>query len=169
MNKEAVKTMKRQQFIDMVNGFVSPVMFSMDVKTEVDMRKTGNPFIGTTKTNTVSGCLNGDYESMVNRELVREGKEAEFVAQPRKWGKWENNWIVHNGKYYLQLKVQSTGTPTYEFGGQVIEKTVLEPFMPQRADPKTQEDVEKKIILRDYKLENVQRVRLMGEVIEFED
>jgi hypothetical protein len=127
------------------------------------MRKTNNPYVGATKTVSLSGVLNFDYENSVNRQLEREGKEANFESQGRSWGQREGNLIEHNGNYYLQIKVQGTSDSVFRYNGVEIEKAVLEPFLQESSKPHTQEALEKEVVVRDVKLENVRAIRIAGE------
>ena len=158
-----MKTITKKELIEKMNTVKGATILSVDVLTAPRMRKTDNPYMGATKVVTLSGITNFDYQNSVNNQLVREGKEPEFVSQKRTWGERQENWIVHNGNYYLQLKVQGSSTPVYRFNDEVIEKDVLQPFLQEPHKPHTQDTLEAEVVVRDIKLENIRCIRAFGE------
>lgn len=151
---------------------------SVDCVTEPKMNKGGNPFYGNVlKVQTLNGLVGFVYENAVNNQLAREDNENafEFVAHERKWGKLmdNRNLVEHTPKgatepkYYIQLKVQSTGGhPRYlnKRTGQEINVEELRPYLPERRKVGTQEAVglEKEVIVRDIELGNVKGIRMDG-------
>ena len=158
-----MKTISRTELIQKLNEIKGATFISVDITSEPRMRKTGNPYMGATKTLSLSGAFNFDYENSVNAQLEREGKEANFESQGRSWGKREGNLIEHKGNYYIQLKVQGASDPVFRFNGVEIEKSVLEPFLQESHKPHTQDELEKEVVVRDVKLENVKAIRVAGE------
>jgi len=49
--------------------------------------------------------------------------------------------------------------------GAPIEKSAIEEFLPKKRESSTQDQLDKKIILRDIKLENILSMRFQGENI----
>ena len=142
-----MKPITKKELIDLINKIKGVTFVSVDVQTEPKMRKTDNPYLGTTKLVTLSGAINYDYENSVNNQLLREGKEANFIVSPRKWGEHANNWIEYKNDYYLSIKVENYSEPVFIYNGNKIDKELLEPFLQKSKDPKTQENLEKKVIL----------------------
>jgi len=95
---------------------------------------------------------------------VREGLDNDFSAFPRKWGKRivGTPLVEHNGKYYLEMKVQSAAA-TYILGGEEIPVSDLIPYFPKKSA--SRQGVEKEVILRDYALENIKGIRYGGQTI----
>lgn len=138
---------------------------SVDAVTEPDMRKTGNPYYGRVmKHCTMNGLIGFDYENAVNNQAKREGLDAEREAHPRKWGELtpDRLFVTHKGAYYLQMKVQTASDPVYFMDGKEIAVDILKPFMPVKKASSTQAGLEKEIIVRDVKLENVKGMRFNG-------
>lgn len=159
-----MKTVTRDELVKLIDSEKGSEMVAIHVTTEPTMRKTGNPYVGTVKHQSLSGVIGYDYENSVNNQLVREGKEADFVAQPRSWGvRLDNRWVMHKEERYLTIKVQGAGPATYTLNGTEIEIEKLKPFIPEKKHASTQDDIEKKVIHRDIKLSNVEAITMKGE------
>ena len=140
-------------------------------RTELDkkMRKTGNPLIGKgfTKVSRVNGMIGWHYANAVNNQRKREGLEADFVVQPRKWGtRIEGTPLVeHKGAFYLELKVEKSLGHRYEDsdGNEIDDNTVskIKSFLPVKKQAATQQ-TEKEIVLRDYKLDTILSITYRG-------
>lgn len=144
---------------------------SLDIVTDPKMRKTANPFLGAMKHNTVSGLVGFKYGNSVNNQAGREDNEADmdFVAQPRKWGERVGHMVEHKGQWYVELKVQSTNTPTFWKDGKQVTGEDLESlktFIPTKRAPSTQDHLETKVIVRDIKLSSIQRIRIGGVTLD---
>ena len=157
-----MKTITKKELIELVNGIKGTTFISADIASEPKMRKTDNPYLGATKVTTLSGAINFDYESSVNNQLDREGKEADFKAAPRSWGQHVDNWIEHKGNYYLPIKVQGHSDPIFIHEGNKIDKEVLKPFLYESHKPHTQEELDKEVVVRDVKIENIRVIRILG-------
>ena len=158
-----MKTITKTELIEKLNAIKGTTFISLDMVTAPRMRKTGNPYMGATKTVSLSGAFNFDYENSVNNQLEREGKEANFESQGRAWGQREGNLIEHKGVHYVQLKVQGSSEPVFRYEGKEISKDVLEPFLQESHKPHTQESLEKEVVVRDVKLDNIKAIRVAGE------
>jgi len=137
-------------------------------------RNTGepNPFeeIGIVKVGTMAGLIGCSYENGVNNQLGREDKELVFEAKSRKWGELMDNkvMVVHTPKgketkYYLQMLVKSARTPIYTDGTETIPVAELRGVLPTKSEPKTQDALDKKVILRDIAIDNIKVIRIGGE------
>jgi hypothetical protein len=153
----------KQELIDKINDIKGNTFVSIDIKSELRMRKTDNPYLGAEKIVRLSGAINFDYTNSVNSQLTREGKEATFEAKPRKWGTRVGNWITHNNNHYLNVKVQDSSEPIYLFNEAVIAKKKLEQWLQVSSKPKTQETLETEVVVRDIKIDNIKIIRMMGE------
>lgn len=168
-----MKVINKVDFVKMFDEKKGAIMLAVSLETVPSMRKTDNPYInGTTKTVSLSGITGFDYENVVNMQLMREGKEPIFDANPLPWGKHDNAYIISNldkktgkTKFYVQMKVQGSSDPVYRHNGEYIEKVVLEPFLPKRTMSATQEDVEldKEVVVRTVSVDNIKTVRMGGE------
>lgn len=140
----------------------------IDYVAPVTMTKTGNPYLGNTvtKSSSVTGLFGFDYESNVNAQLVREGKAANFDAQGRSWGENMGKGIIRNpknGEISLQLRMDNKPSElVYRIDGEIVEKTVLEPFLPKKSPNKSQ-GTDKEIKIGTYKLDRIKAIRMNGE------
>ena len=67
-------------------------------------------------------------------------------------------------KNQLECKVEKTFEVNYFLeNGAPIEKSAIEEFLPKKRESSTQEELTKKVILRDVKLENILSMRIQGE------
>jgi len=117
------------------------------------------PYSNVSKVSRTNGMMNFDYEKAVNRQLVREGKEDNFEAVERKWGKHITRGIIeHKGKYYLQLKVQNAIESVYLQNDERVE--IDKGYLPKQS---TKQGVKKEVIVRDYSLDNISSIKIGGE------
>lgn len=115
------------------------------MRTDARLRKRNNPFGKVRKVSVINGFLNFDYQASVNRQLEREGKEADFKTQ--------GNWFEHIAdstraivrrkqnpeQLYLQVKSEHAITSKYVGAdGNEIERAALEAagVLPKRYVPK---------------------------------
>jgi len=150
------------------------------------------PLAGLVKVSTVNGMINFNYENAVNRQRSREGNDEVFEAVSRKWGRrlyetpenetrrnprhlpfvaknWKEETIsvdefneIPNDELYLEMKVENSGDYIYMLNGVEIPKEQVAPYLPKKKEGERQE-VEKTVILRDYKIENVEQITIDGE------
>lgn len=160
-----METITRQQMIDALNGMKGARIISIVTMVDARLRKTDNPFQGVRKISGVNGVINWNYEKAVNRQREREGTEGNFEAHPRKWGQRIEGtpFVAHKDELYLELKVESTDTPTYvDSAGNVIEKEKIKAFLPTQSSNAEHQGVEKEIILRDYKVSGITQITYGG-------
>jgi hypothetical protein len=155
---------------------VGATAISADIKSEPKMNKRGNPFfgIGVTKSVTLSGIIGGQYSNAVNNQLGREDKGLDFVAQVPTWFRYvEGSNIIGRNKndirgdetdaLYFAMKVQTSTKPVYRYAdGRIIATDEIKPFLQKSSAPKTQADLEKKVIWRTPKFASVQSIRMGG-------
>lgn len=136
--------------------------------TDPRMRKRGNPYIGRVqKRSTVNGAIGWIYQNSVNRERARENLEPDFEAFPRKWGQRIKGtpFVEHKGKTYLELKVERAISTEYLLDGEVVDKSVIEEWLPKRKPEGERQEVDRPIILRDYDLANIKAITFDGVTI----
>lgn len=164
------KFVTKSELVETVKTVKGSSAISVEVETEVDMRKTGNPYIGAIKLNTVAGLIGFDYETGVNNLLGKEDKPMEFKAQAHKWAvPTDSKNLVANKdgtKLYLRIKVQSAGTPTFFFNGEKIEKALLAPFIPEHKKPATQAALDGEYVVRTYALDSIRSMKILGDELE---
>jgi len=123
------------------------------------------------KVGIMGGLIGCRYANRVNNQLGREDKDLNFRAQPRKWGTlMDNRVLVHHinkqgeENYYIEMHVLSSQRPIYLWGDTEINVEELRHYLPKKDAPHTQENLEKKIVLRDVKLSNIKRIKIGGEL-----
>jgi len=162
-----MKAVTKSALLETLESVNSCQAVSINTLTDVKMNKIGNPFYGrVTKASTVNGLIGFSYGNAVNNQLGREDKELDFKPHERKWGVRDGVLIRHKGKNYVELKVQSVSSTVYFLDGEEIELAELGDWVKKRKAPKSQEGIEKKIILADYNLDGIVSMRLMGEAYE---
>jgi hypothetical protein len=120
---------------------------------------------GVTKRTKYNVLLNSIYSNMVNNQLVREGKEADFKAKPN-WFEpvydTNNGSIVRNKnkKEDLFLKVAVNSAETFEYFVNGIEATpdqleTIKKFREVSKKP-TNQGTEKPIIIRTISMEGIE-------------
>src|SRR6185312_11339306 len=106
----------------------------------------------------------------VNAQRERENLEPDFIAEPRKWGERLPNFPlvrhVKDGveKLYLEMKIQRSLHHRYILDNHKaigIENDLITACLPIRAESSRQQ-LEKEVILRDYELSNIKRIRING-------
>jgi hypothetical protein len=120
---------------------------------------------GITKRTKYNVLLNAVYSNMVNNQLVREGKEADFKAKPN-WFEpvydTNNGSIVRNKnkKEDLFLKVAVNSAETFEYFVNGVEATAdqletIKKFKEVSKKP-TNQGTEKPIIIRTISMEGIE-------------
>jgi len=166
----------------------SATIATLETETIPDMvkkdriTKEPNPWSGrVTKQSRVNGIVGAwNYTNSVNNQRVRESNaetvaevEAvpEFTAEPRSWGeRLPNTGLVKHGEnYYVEIKVQRAIETTYMVDGRPAtseELSDIKRYLPQKTEG-TRQEVEKPVILRDYKVDSIKSVRINGQNVEF--
>lgn len=141
----------------------TPATFLADTKQ--DMRKTNNPYANEiVKRQKSNVFINFNYQNSVNKALTKEGKEADFEAQPRKWGQRVPGTplVLHNGKYYLEARYLGNEPKIEYFHKNLpIEKQLFEEFIPEKKSSGNQ-GLEDEVIIRDFKISNIREIQFGG-------
>lgn len=141
---------------------------TITVKTFPRMVNKENPYYNLIyKLAKVNGMINCNYESMVNRQRIREGKDPDFEALKRSWGirMTGTPLVLHKNKQYLEIKVQGS---EYEYryisSDKLVNKDSVNPFILTSSTARQQLD--NPVILRDYSLENIKGIAVEGKFFE---
>jgi hypothetical protein len=165
---ETVKIVNYMDMVRVLMGVKGATPATFIAVTPVKMNKTNNPYFDKVyKTQTSNVFINFDYAASVNRALVKEGKDADFVAQPRKWGeKLPGTPIVfHKNEYYLEARfLNNEPKVDYTFEGNPIDKAVFESYMPNRSSDsiKEHQGLENEVVIRDFKIRNIYQIKVNG-------
>jgi hypothetical protein len=104
--------------------------FALTVKTvTVPDTRSNCPFDNLTKVSIVNGMGGWIYENSVNNQRVREEKEPDFSAYPRRWGERLRGtpFVTYQDKLYLELKVQKRLEEQYFSGQQSVGLDIIGP------------------------------------------
>lgn len=133
--------------------------------TEPKMNKRNNPYYGRVQkiTYMLNVMLGYNYENVVNNQLEREGKTANFVAEAPKGREWDMFPYIlkstsNNEQMYLRTTMgKATKTKSiYVIDGKIAsddDVIAIKRFIPQSSNTNQGTDVE--IVVRDFKLENI--------------
>jgi hypothetical protein len=145
------------EFRDNLLKMKGSTIVTLHTDTKPAMIVTGNPYVAARKRSTVNGVINWIYETVVNRQRIKEELEPNFKAFPRKWGQRIKGTplVEHKGNFYLEMKVEKSHAHYY-IGTEPLESNLVIPFL--RPLGKSRQGVEKEIILRDYALESIKGI-----------
>jgi len=168
----------------MLRGLNKPLIVTLLTDVEPEMvkkdreTKEPNPFLGRVrKASRVNGIIGAwNYTNSVNNQRVRESdaetvEEVEavptFEALPRTWGERLTGTALvhHKGQHYVEIKVERAIETVYMVDGREATEAEVEQikrYLPKKTEGARQE-VEKVIVLRDYKLESIKGLRVHGE------
>lgn len=169
--KQIVK-MKKAEFMAFVRGLNGAQMAHVISLGESGLLKTGNPYKNALKRSDFIGNVGADYERSVNNQLMREGKEPEFIAEKRLWGERLDRFFVHHkGNFYLTVKVNRDADNKAEYideTGNVIPFEAVKPFIPVRAPSNTQaeHEIDKEVMPRDVRLDRIESIAIGGKLIK---
>jgi len=149
-------------------NFKGHSLIGLTILTDARLLKRGNPYGKVLKKTRLLANIGFHYSNSLDNQAKREGKEIDFQVKPRQWGKRLDNCalVEHKGKHYLECKVEKTFEVNYFLeNGAPIEKSAIQEFFPKRSESSTQDELDKKVILRDIKLENILSMRIGQENI----
>jgi hypothetical protein len=158
------KILTRDELTAILSAVKGATFSTITTRTEPKLLKTNNPFIGIRKVSRVNVTIGFNYQNSVNNQREREGSEADFESLPRKWGQRIKGTplVSHNGNMYLEAKVEKSLDHMYiNAQGQNVPDDLIAPFLPKHGE--TRQDLEKEIILRDYKIDSIIAIKMNGE------
>jgi len=173
---ESILTISTVELEKFFRGVSRPTIVTLLTVTEPALRKADNPYFGRVhKFTRVNGVVGFSYQNSVNNQRQREAspdtiEEAEavptFHALPRKWGQRIQGTalVEHKDSVYVEVKVEKIVDHFYTVDGKLVgEKQFdeIESFL-QKKSPSARQEVEREVVLRDYKIENVKAVRVAG-------
>jgi hypothetical protein len=172
--------MKKIDFVNSLLNKKGADFITFSALTEVKVNKSAviggikqtNPFFGRiAKESTVNAQINFNYENAVNNRREKEGSDRDFQTAGLKWGnKNHNNSIVYNnGQWYLQVRVLKGYGTRYFVDGKETPKSEIEAYLPVKKEGSGRQGVEDEIIIRTYKLDNINSITMNGSVVQIED
>jgi len=127
------------------------------------------PFGSLNKVSCFQANLGFHYTNSLDNQAAREGKTVEFDVKPRRWGsRIDKTCLVeHKGQYYIEAKPEKSFSVKWiAENGRILSKDEVEPYFKTRSESATQESLDKKVILRDYKVENVMEITMDNETYQ---
>lgn len=106
------------------------------------------------------------YENMVNRRLLKEGKNLEtFKVGSRTWGKRVENTpiVTHEDKEYLEVIFLSPGKVRYELDGVSIDSSKIV-GLPTKSTA-TQGGLDNTVVIRTFSKESITKIKIGGYTI----
>jgi len=165
--------MSAQEFVNMLierHGATALTLHSTtDQKSKLRaafLRENGPVF----KQSRTNGMINYRYEDSVNRQRVREGKEADFEVSERTWGERVpfTPFVTHHGRLYVTMKVQSAKTPKYVDGpgedANEIDKPAAEHWYARSNS--SRQDVDDEIIHREFRIDHLTAVTMQSQTFK---
>ena len=171
------ETITSQEFNQLLLGVKGATPVTLVTETEPPCYK-GSPSI--TKRSEVNGFLQANYEKSVNRQLEREGKEADFKAQGLPWGISLNETclIVNESKKdgtprsYVRIQVQNTKDPKYFIDGKEVSPEDVKQYLRPKSKSSRQ-GTDKQVLPRNYQVTpgacNVKAIAINGRKIAIRD
>lgn len=164
------------ELVDVLSKIKGATPATFIAETVEDMNKKNNPFHNrVTKVQKSNVFINFDYAGAVNRALVKEGKEPDFVPKPRVWGVHitgtdgnRTPLISHikedEEKVYLECRFLGNEPKVdYKLDGEPTEKVVFETYMkPKKEEGASQVGLEEKIIIRTFDISNICEITFGG-------
>jgi len=144
---------------------------SLSAVSDPRLKKRNNPYAGrVAKITECTGVINWTYGRTVNRQRKREGKKQDFEAKQRAWGiRVKHTPLVSHVPagggdvlIYLEVKVQHRSWKFVDTTDLVqIPEADLKSWLP--AIKQSRQDVDRDVILRDYRLDHIGEIRIAGE------
>jgi hypothetical protein len=155
-------TITQSELLELLKNVKGNTFATITSRTEPAQKKESPFKHSLEKLSRVNICLGFHYSNSVRNQEIREGMEGDFQAKPRKWGQRiaGTPLVEHKGKFYLEAKIERSMGQLYLNNNKIINKNEINPFLKELTKPATQEHLEKIVILRDYSLENIKRIRI---------
>lgn len=158
-------TVTKDELVSILMKRKGATIVSIKAETDARLRKKGNPHGSCHKITQLTGMIGWNYSNSINNQRAREGHVEHFVAQPRPWGTRITGTplVEHNGKYYLEVKVEHVLDVTYvrDVDGNIVTYGDIENFLPlKRVNERA--ETEKNIYPTDYAVENIKNIKIDG-------
>lgn len=172
----------RPDFVKVMDNVSRGTIVRVKSRTPVRMNKTGNPYFGEVyKTSEGIGMIGNVYESRINNNLEKEGKDKDFVVGRNKVGVHKNRVIVTNTKTDKKTGVVTTKDHfmyewffekphrrSFDFQGNPIDKKLFESWLVQTNGYYTQ-PTDRKVLVLQPELTNILEVTYQGTIYELTD
>lgn len=154
-----MKTLTRPELVELLKNVKGSTFCSIETET-VPKTKKGCP-LNLKRLSKVSGCIGFNYTNSVNTQRAKEGLSEDFKAVARVWGNRIQNTplVEHKGNNYLEVKVQSATSDFFANSARIS----LDKIKQWLYNSETRQGLDKEVIVRDYKIENITRIKINKE------
>jgi hypothetical protein len=159
-------TMTSNELTQMLLKRKGSTIVSLKACTDARLRKRNNTIGDCWKLANILGMIGWDYANSINNQRAREGHTEHFEAFPRPWGKRIKGTplVEHNGKYYLEVKVERIlGEVTYvrASDGEPVTYDAISMFLPEKRI-NARAETKKNIYPTDYAIESIREIKIDG-------
>lgn len=146
-----------QQLLEILVKQKGATFATIVAETEPKVKKDC-PYKPVKKLTRVNVTINGNYESMVNRQRARENKETDFQSMPRAWGERLSGTpiITHKGNYYLSAKPEKYFESQFFHNGKPVDENNIKPYF--YAKSAGRQGTEKEVKERDFKFSSIREL-----------
>jgi len=119
--------------------------------------------------------IGANYENAVNNQLVREGKEDDFVSQPLPWGEWVGDTmkvIHHNDNFYLRYYTDMSANSAsseriYHYAdGKLLTSEEIDLLFAEYMSPVSEDsgrqETDKAVKPKNVKMDGIMKVKFGG-------
>ena len=157
------------ELVELLKNFAGTSFAGLQTLTNARAKKTGNPFPEKTilKETDLLANLGFHYSNSLVNQAKRENVSTEFHVQRRVWGERiiGTPLVEHKGNFYLEAKCEKVfSSRLVDIYGDEISREDALPFLPVRKESSTQNRLEKKIILRDFRLDSIKKFAFDGKI-----
>ena len=155
----------QNQLETILRGISTPTPVEVVAVTNVEMKLTGNPYLGAMKRQVSNVVIGSNYAASVNMQRGMEGSEMNFQASKPVWGtKIPNSCLIeHKGNIYVEAEFLKVKETEFSWNGESIRRESLEKYMPKEYSSKSHQGVEtREIIYRRFKLASIKEIKLNG-------
>jgi len=159
LKEKKMKTITRSELVSMLENVSGNTFVNIETET-IPKTKKGCSF-NLKRLSSISGCIGFNYTNSVNHQRQKEGLSEDFKAVARVWGnRIKGTPIVeHKGKKYIEVKVQSATSDFFSNSTRIS----LDKVIPWLYNSETRQGVDNEVVVRDYKIENITRIKINKE------
>ena len=157
------------ELVELLKNFSGYSFAGLQTYTDARAKKTGNPFPEKTiiKESQLLVNVGFHYSNSLVNQAKRENVSTDFNVQSRVWGERiiGTPLVEHKGNFYLEAKCEKVYFSRLVdiHGNEILREDAL-PFLPVRKESSTQDRLEKKIILRDFRLDSIKKFAFDGKI-----
>ena len=169
LNSKPIQVISQIDLLGILKDFAGFSFAGLQTLTDARAKKTDNPFPEkiVLKESQLLVNVGFHYSNSLVNQAKRENVSTEFDVQPRKWGERikGTSLVEHKGNYYLEAKVEKVFQTRFtDIDGNELDKQDVLPFLPKKRESATQDRLEKKIYLRDFKLASIRKFAFDGKL-----